>query len=70
MPAQASQVVDCIERLLDEKIRLEAINAKRDELLKRNVSKDLINSGIEDSRRKIAKVKAELTSLIQQMDQK
>jgi hypothetical protein len=64
MPAQVSPIVEWIEKLIDEKIRLEAIHAKRDELIKRNVSKDLIHSSVEDSQRKIAHAKAELTKLL------
>ena len=60
----------CIERLIEEKIRLENINAKRDELLKRNVSRVLIESGVEDSKRKIAQTKAELTSLLERLESK
>ena len=67
MPAQLSQIAECIERLIDEKIRLEAINSKRDELLKRNIAKDLIHSSMEDSRRKIALAKSELAGLLQQL---
>ena len=69
MPAQLSQIAECIERLIDEKIRLEAINSKRDELLKRNIGKDLIHSSMEDSRRKIALAKSELTGLLQQLQE-
>jgi hypothetical protein len=70
MPFQVSQVVEWMERLIDEKIRLEAINSRRDELLKRNVGKELINAGIEESRKKIAQAKTELMSLLQQLEQK
>ena len=69
MPAQLSQIADCIEKLIDEKIRLEAINSKRDELLKRNIGKDLIHSSMEDSRRKIALAKSDLAGLLQQMQE-
>jgi len=69
MPAQFSQIAECIERLIDEKIRLEAINSKRDELLKRNIAKDLIHSSMEDSRRKIALAKSELAGLLQQLQE-
>jgi len=67
MPDQLSRIADCIERLIDEKIRLEAINSKRDELLKRNIGRDLIHSSMEDSRRKIALAKTELTGMLEQL---
>jgi len=67
MPDQLSRIADCIERLIDEKIRLEAINSKRDELLKRNIGKDLIHSSMEDSRRKIALAKSELAGMLEQL---
>ena len=70
MPVPVPQIVEWIERLIDEKIRLEAINSKRDELLKRNVGKDLIHSSIEESRRKIAQAKTELTNLFRSLEQK
>ncbi len=70
MPAQVSQIVDWIERLVEEKIRLEAIHSKRDELAKRNISADLIKSGLDESRRKIALAKTELIKLLQQLEQK
>jgi len=44
--------------------------AKRDELLKRNVGKDLIHSSIEESRRKIAQARTELTNLFRSLEQK
>jgi len=44
--------------------------AKRDELLERNVGKDLIHSSIEESRRKIAQAKTELTNLFRSLEQK
>jgi len=70
MQTKASQVIDWIERLIDEKIRLESINSKRDELLKRNVSKELIQSGIEESKRKIGQVKQELGRLLAERESK
>ena len=70
MPAKSNQVIDCIERLIDEKIRLESINSKRDELLKRNISKELVQSGIEESRRKIAQAKQELGKLLAEWEPK
>ena len=70
MPAAGPQIVGCIERLIEEKIRLENINARREELLKRNVSRDLIESGVEDSKRKIAQAKAELTGLLERLENK
>jgi len=69
MPTQPLQIVEWIERLIDEKIRLEAINSKRDELLKRHAGKDLINSSVEEARRKIAQAKTELISLLRQPEQ-
>jgi len=65
MQTESVQIIEWMEKLIDEKIRLESINTKRDELLKRNVSKELINSGIEESKRKIAQAKAELVRLLQ-----
>jgi len=70
MQTKASQVIDWIERLIDEKIRLESINSKRDELLKRNVSKELIQSGIEESKRRIGQVKQELGRLLAERESK
>jgi len=70
MQTKASQVIDWIERLIDEKIRLESIISKRDELLKRNVSKELIQPGIEESKRKIGQVKQELGRLLAERESK
>ena len=70
MSTKASHIIEWLEKLIDEKIRLESINTKRDELLKRNVSKDLIHSGIEESKKKITQAKAELANLLQQWEQK
>jgi hypothetical protein len=70
MQTKASQVIDWIERLIDEKTRLESINSKRDELLKRNVSKELIQAGIEESKRKIGQVKQELGRLLAERESK
>jgi len=70
MQTESVQIIEWMEKLIDEKIRLESINTKRDELLKRNVSKDLINSGIEESKRKINQAKTELAKLLQKLDPK
>ena len=70
MQTESVQIIEWMEKLIDEKIRLESINTKRDELLKRNVSKDLINSGIEESKRKINQAKTELARLLQQLEPK
>ena len=69
MSTQPLQIVEWIEKLIDEKIRLEAINSKRNELLKRNVGQDLIDSSVEEARRKIAKAKTELVNLLRQPEQ-
>jgi hypothetical protein len=59
------QIIESIERLIDEKMRLESIQSKREELLKRNIGLDLIQSGIEESKRKIARARAELAERLQ-----
>lgn len=61
------QIIESIERLIEEKIRLESIQSKREELLKRNIGLDLIHSGIEESRRKIARAKAELAERLRDL---
>ena len=70
MPAEVSRIVEWIDKLIDEKIRLESIQSKREELLKRNIDRDLIHSSIEESRKKIAQAKSELASLLEELGQK
>jgi hypothetical protein len=70
MEPKAGQIVDWIEKLVEEKIRLESIKSKREELLRRNVSEDLIRSGLDEARRKIAEARLELTRLDHQLEQK
>ena len=70
MPNQTSQMVDWIERLIEEKLRLESIQSKREELLKRNIGQDLIHSSIEESKKRIALAKAELAARLQELTQK
>ena len=70
MPVPASQIVEWLDRLIEERIRMEAVHSKREELLKRNIGKDLIQSSIEESQKKIARAKTELTSLFERLEQK
>ena len=70
MPVPASQIVEWLDRLIEERIRMEAVHSKREELLKRNIGKDLIQSSIEESQKKIARAKTELTSLFEKLEQK
>ena len=70
MQTKSSQVIDWIEKLIDEKIRLESINSKRDDLLKRNVGKELIQTSIDESKKKIAQARQELGKLLAEWESK
>lgn len=70
METKANQIVDSIEKLVDEKMRLESVKSKRDELLKRNVSEDLIRSSLGESKKRIAQARLELMSLVRELEQK
>jgi len=70
MEPKAGQIVDWIEKLIEEKIRLETIKSKREELLKRNVGEELIRSSLDEARRKITEARLELMRLVHQLEQR
>lgn len=70
MEPKGGQIVDWIEKLVEEKIRLESIKARREELLRKNVNEDLIRSSLDEARRKITEARMELMRLIHQFEQR